>query len=250
MPAQQTEHSPSTQHAHDGLASARRFTELLDQRIGELDDAKAHAPSRLPGWTRGHVITHLARNADGLANLLTWARTGVEHPMYASAADREADIEEGAPRLAKVLHEDFAAASRRLHSAADELPASAWDAVVSNPLGTFPAHVVPWLRLVEVSIHLVDLDVGADFDDVAGLLGARLMPLLDLVLVRYHGRDDVPAVSLEVRLPDGETQRRDFGSSGDSVTVTGDAGAALAWLTGRTAGGDLHGPTPTLPAWL
>ena len=33
------------------------------------------APSALPGWTRAHVLTHLARNADAMVNLLTWART-------------------------------------------------------------------------------------------------------------------------------------------------------------------------------
>ena len=46
-------------------------------------------PSLLPGWSRGHVLTHLARNADGAVNLLTWARTGVETPQYVSQEQRE-----------------------------------------------------------------------------------------------------------------------------------------------------------------
>ena len=44
----------------------------------------------LPGWTVGHVLTHVARNADAYTNLLTWARTGVETPAYASPEAREA----------------------------------------------------------------------------------------------------------------------------------------------------------------
>src|SRR3982751_334442 len=63
-----------------------------------LDGAAVAAPSILPGWTRGHVLSHVARNADSCVNLLTWARTGVETPQYASAAHRAADVAAGAGR--------------------------------------------------------------------------------------------------------------------------------------------------------
>ena len=65
--------------AGDGAAHLRG----LMTRMG--DDAFA-APSGLPGWTRAHVLTHVARNADAMINLLTWARTGVPTPAYASDA--------------------------------------------------------------------------------------------------------------------------------------------------------------------
>ena len=73
-----------------------------------ITDARAREPSLLPGWTRGHLLTHLARNADGLCNLLTWARTGVMTPQYPSAAARDEDIEAGAGRSAAELHADVA----------------------------------------------------------------------------------------------------------------------------------------------
>ena len=60
-----------------------------------LDDARLHEPSRLAGWSRGHVLSHLARNADALVNLLAWARTGVESRMYATAGGREEGINAG-----------------------------------------------------------------------------------------------------------------------------------------------------------
>src|SRR5690349_12024814 len=58
---------------------------LLDTAAA-LDDAAVRAPSLLPGWSRGHVLTHLARNADGGRRLLSWARTGIENVEYASLA--------------------------------------------------------------------------------------------------------------------------------------------------------------------
>jgi fumarylacetoacetase len=39
-----------------------------------------------------HLVAHLALNAGALGNLVAWARTGVESPMYASAEQRAADI--------------------------------------------------------------------------------------------------------------------------------------------------------------
>jgi maleylpyruvate isomerase len=51
--------------------------------------------SALPGWTGGHLIAHVAVNADALGNLVHWAATGEPTPMYSSAADRAAGIEAG-----------------------------------------------------------------------------------------------------------------------------------------------------------
>ena len=80
------------------MASIAAATGRLLTVAGTLTDAEVAEPSLLPGWTRGHVLTHLARNADGLANLLRWAGTGIETPVYASAQARAADIAAGAGR--------------------------------------------------------------------------------------------------------------------------------------------------------
>ena len=93
-------------HTEIALALARLgdSTDRLLATAGALDDAQAAAPSRLPGWTRGHILTHLARNADGFRNLLIWARTGTETPMYPSEESRDRDIEAGARRPAAGTH--------------------------------------------------------------------------------------------------------------------------------------------------
>src|SRR6266545_1394914 len=75
------------EHATRGLTLVREATERLYGEVSKLDDAAVVGLSRLPGWTRAHVVTHLARNADAWVNLQTWARTGIEHPMYTSRAD-------------------------------------------------------------------------------------------------------------------------------------------------------------------
>jgi maleylpyruvate isomerase len=231
------------------LAAVRAVTERLDHAVGDLGDRRIREPSLLPGWSRGHVITHLARNADGFVNLLTWARTGVEHPMYPSTADRDADIEEGAARLAQVVHEDLRAASDRFAAAGERLSDSQWLATVAGRASmVFPAANIPSMRLFELWVHLVDLDIGAGFAEVPaehleGLLGTAVSRLVD--------RPDAPSVHLTVTLPDGEERVWDLvgGAAGSAHEVSGPAPAVLAWLTGRGDGQELAGDVPALPAW-
>ena len=67
-----------------------RGTRLLLDVVDTLDDAALDRPSGLPGWTRRHLLAHVASNAEALGRLLDWARTGVENPMYASPEARDA----------------------------------------------------------------------------------------------------------------------------------------------------------------
>ena len=239
--------------AHDGLAAVRRASVTLHEIVDAMDDMAMHGPSRLPGWTRGHVVSHLARNADGLVNLLSWARTGIEHPMYASGVDREADIEEGAHRLAQVQREDLRAAHQRFLAAADGLTSDDWAAKVTDRRGwAVVASFVPWARLTEIVVHLVDLNAGIDFDRATELVGPQAEPFIDYVVTRYANRTDVPAVRLSVDLPTGGQRIWTLGESSPTHDVHGQVSAMSAWLTGRSDGSDgrLTGDVPRLPAWL
>ena len=123
----------------------------------------------LPGWSRAHLLTHVARNADAMINLLTWARTGVPTPGYASDEQRLADIEAGAGRAPDAIRDDVVASSDRLAQVVAAMPERAWRARVTNRQGTrIPATDVPWVRAREMWIHAVDLDVGASFADLPG----------------------------------------------------------------------------------
>src|SRR4051795_10985654 len=82
--------------------------------VERLTDDDLAAPSALPDWSRAQVVAHLARNADALVNLLAWARTGVETPMYPSREVRNAGIDETAALSPAGLKADYSTACARL----------------------------------------------------------------------------------------------------------------------------------------
>lgn len=211
-----------------------------DELLGaHLADADVEAPSRLPGWTAGHLLTHLARNADALGNLVAWAATGVESPMYPAGQEgRNADIEAGAFRPAPVIRQDVADSSARLRDAMAALPADAWRRTVRTAQGRpVPASLIVWLRNREVWLHTIDLGTGADVTDLPGDL-ARV--LLSDVVESLNAKDDCPALTL-----------RAGGLTYDGAEIAGSPAALAGWLTGRTAGEGLtHSGLPTPPKWL
>lgn len=244
------EQSGAAQRAAGLLGAVDRATEAFYSAVAELDTAAVRGPSLLPGWSRAHVITHVARNADALVNLLTWAKTGVEHQAYTSRSDRDADIQEGSTRTLQLLRADLDSACLRFAAAAESTPASAWEAEVSQPSGgTVLAHQVPWLRLRELLFHLVDLDVGIDFDS---LPDEHVEDLLDGVVGQFAGKPDVPAVRVEVTLPDGRQRVWELNTDGadNAAVVSGEASDVVGWLTGRHDGARLTGDKPKLPSWL
>jgi maleylpyruvate isomerase len=226
--------------AGDGAAHLRG----LMTRMG--DDAFA-APSALPGWSRAHVLTHIARNADGLINLLTWARTGAPTPAYASAEQRDADIATGARRLPSEIREDVLASSDRLAQVVRKMPREAWSARVKDVQGRqLLASDIPWLRAREMWIHAVDLDVGASFADLPAPMLAELMTE---VAAAMGEKDECPGLHLVAPGCTWTTRDRP-----DALTVSGSATELIAWLLGRSRGRLLHcssgGKPPTLPRWL
>src|SRR5271154_5257682 len=136
-------------------------TARLAEASEGLTDEEAAAPSLLPGWTRGHVLTHIARNADALRNLLIWARTGGETPAYATPGTRDADIAAGANRGAAELAAGFRGWGAAFSAEAVSLTEQSWQAIVSLPDGVkFPAELILPRRLVEVELHYTDLGAG------------------------------------------------------------------------------------------
>jgi maleylpyruvate isomerase len=139
--------------------------DLATQRL--LDDARTlteddlRAPSRLPGWTRAHVLAHLARGADAMRNLLGGVRAGEERPAYASLQARADAIEAGAALPAAGLMTDLAESAMALRALARQLPAEAWQVPV-RILGSapFPAAELITRRLAEVELHHCDLATG------------------------------------------------------------------------------------------
>jgi maleylpyruvate isomerase len=218
-------------------------TALLRTSAEQISDQQAREPSLLPGWSRGHLLTHLARNADSLRNLLTWARTGVTTPQYSSPHERSEGIERGAGRPAAELLADLGESAAALDAAAASLPAEAWAAQVA----WHAAWYTLWRRLTEVEIHHVDLDLGyAPADWPQAFATYSLEQYAEL-----FDREDAPAAVL--RTSDAPVVAR-IGPPGNqpATTVTGPVRDLLAWLTGRSAGDGLSaepaGPLPALPS--
>jgi maleylpyruvate isomerase len=126
-----------------------------------LADSDLREPSLLAGWTRAHVLAHLARNADAMRHILIGARSGQHRAGYVSAAAREADIESGARLTAKALTADVADSAMALRTVTRQLPDEAWQFPVRmlDP-DEFPAAELLTRRLVEVELHHADLGAG------------------------------------------------------------------------------------------
>lgn len=150
---------------------ARRWvaegTHLLTGAVDGLDSSAFDGDSQLPGWTRKHLVGHVAANADALGNLISWAETGVEKRMYASPEQRNADIEKAATRPAEELRAWYHRGAAELDEAMDRLTAEQWEReVITAQLVTRKASDVPWMRAREVFVHAVDLGVGITFADL------------------------------------------------------------------------------------
>jgi maleylpyruvate isomerase len=238
----------------DAAAAAHRRMWTSASRMA---DDSCRAPSLLPGWSRGHVLAHWARNADGQTRMLLAAMRGEVAAQYPGGdAQRAADIETGAARPVPLILQDVRAAVDRVEDAWRRMPRAAWSRPTGARIGQRPAWKSVWARWRETEIHHVDLDAGYTHDhwpaEFVRLMLPRVLPTLD------------------TRLPDGVTAQvqladRDWPLAGtaattsdDPVVVRGAASAVLCWLTGRPvpAAADLtasrsgrHCPLPQLRPW-
>jgi maleylpyruvate isomerase len=191
------------------IAGCRASHAVLAARLEGLTDAQAREPSLLPGWSRGHLLTHLARNGDSVVRALDGAARGeVVDPYAGGVAGRAQAIEDGAWRPATALVADVVASSARVEQALTTFPSDAWGNRSRSVQGDeYPASFVAFRRWREVEVHLVDLGLGYTPTDWPQPMVAEW---LGLELARLDERTD--------------------------------PGALLAWIIGR-------GPAPSLTAW-
>jgi maleylpyruvate isomerase len=201
----------ATARAVDGCrdASARLLATLEG-----LDDATARRPSHLPDWTVGHVVTHLARNADSHVRMLEGAMAGRVADQYEGGLDgRAAEIADGAGRPAADLVTDLNRAVDDLDATWGRVPVEVW-ATGHGRMGNgelCPCAELPARRWREVEIHRVDLGLGAE-------------------------PADWPDAYVELELPKALAQLPERLSPADRARL-------LAWLVGRVKG------PPGLPPW-
>ncbi len=235
---------------HD-LVLVRESADQLVHDATLLDADALAGPSLLPGWSRANVVSHLIGNAEGLTNLLEWARTGVTTPQYADIEAREATIQAGVGQSADLLAGRLRETIDRFLAVADTLPDEQWAAAVRlGPAAQgreIAARELPWRRLVEQEVHNVDL---AGAYTPAHWSPEFVHRLLAETAQRYLPRESVPAMDLAALDGDWAAQS---GDPDQRVRIEGPSPALLAWVIGRSSGEGLHvqpPPLPELPPWF
>ena len=217
------------------IAAVRhRKMEATQHLLGDtirLSDAEWQSPSLLPGWTRAHVATHIARNANGLARAARGVINGAPQPMYESETERQREIERGSERTGLELQIDLDTSAGELNEMIDDMLALTEDRLAEpvelRPNFSIPATLLPTARLAEVVLHRVDLGTGFTIDDVDEDIAGWL---LDWVLLRLSTRIDIP----RLRLVSSSGRVADTGTFGEVVEVSGDDRHLVGWLTGRS----------------
>lgn len=262
----------STTSGSASLASTRDWvrtgTTLLEGLLPEAQPAWLQGKSRLEGWSRAHVLAHLARNADALCNLLTWAKTGVPTQMYNDLQARGSDIERSAAVPPQTLLDDFKDSARRLMGQINGLSQQDWSHPVESALGrSILASEVPWLRSREIWLHAVDLDLGMDLEDLPPTLTSAL---ISDIVQNLSSKLGCPSALLcaggstwtlgpEAHSSDSAfVHNRSSGvhddhiwSDDQTLVISGEPAALLGWLSGRVIDPNPSGtPVPAIPRWI
>lgn len=219
-----------------------------DQRLVRAVDAlsaeELAAPSLLPGWTRAHVVAHLALNGEALERVLLGQRHGAPVPMYDSPEARDRDIDHLALADPTVLREHLLAAVTCFDLAMAAMTEEDAAASFERTPGGQAIRVgnAPLMRLREVEIHHADL--GADYspldwpDAFCAMLIESMTTFHDTAPFRVLARDLARTWQL--------------GTGEGGPLVAGDAAAIGWWLTGRGRGEGLDcdaGDLPEVGAW-
>ncbi|MEO6142757.1 MAG: maleylpyruvate isomerase family mycothiol-dependent enzyme [Dermatophilaceae bacterium] len=232
--------SPS--HLSDNLVLLAHETSALMRTAATLDDETIRVASLCEGWTRAHVLSHIARNADALGNLVGWAVTGIPRAMYSSPDARDADITAGSTRGAKEILTDLEDSAVRFASLASGLDDASIRVEVEMRAGRkVLGGQLPTLRLMEVVFHHVDLSAGYTFAEADPGFVQRA---ISIAVERFQASAQAPPIRL----------RSDEGGSwsiGEGAPeVTGSNAALLLWLArGQESGVTSEAPLPALPSW-
>ena len=117
----------------------------LRTAVAQLSDDDCRRPSLLPGWSVGHLLTHLARNADSVVRRLEGARRDEIVDQYpGGATERSAEIEAGAGRPAAEIRQDVEVTCEAVDAALVFFPTDHWDRLCRTfagdevPVGSLP----------------------------------------------------------------------------------------------------------------
>lgn len=197
-----------------------------------LSPAALAVPTALPGWTRGHVIAHVADGGRAFAELTEAALRGEIVSLFPGGADeRNARIDRlaTAADLMARLEDGIARLEAAWARAGDE----DWRRPVRFRNGDLAGTV--FARWRETWIHLADCAVGVTAADWPEPLAAHA---IDFLLSRVP-----PGIALVAT----DTGQR-WGPA-DGERVSGEVRDLAAWVAGREPAGAPAGPQVELGPW-
>jgi len=213
---------------------------LLGDTIAITDEAW-QMPSRLPGWTRAHVATHIARQADGMTRVLGQIKNNQPTSLYDSEETLNDAIERGSERSAMDLQVDLDSSAGRLHEASSRLKRLPPSRPISlTPNLTVPLGDLPIVRLNHLVLHHIDLDIGFTYEAIEATVASWL---LAYNAARIGRNPAYPSI----RLTGDSGVTAVIGRGGRPRVVNGADNLLLGWLTGRLTPEQVDPRLPTLP---
>jgi len=204
---------------------------LLGDTIA-ITDEQWNMPCLLPGWTRAHVATHIARNADAFVRVMDQLRHGHPTSMYDSDDTRNEAIERGSERSALDLQVDLDSSAGHLHANLAELMTMPPDKLVRlSPTLTVRLDRLPIARLNELVLHHIDLDIGYTYKQIDPKVAAWLLAFNAQRIGRTSAHQ-------AIRIASDSGVTAVIGGSGKATVVRGADNYLLAWITGRLPAGE------------
>jgi maleylpyruvate isomerase len=225
------------------LAALAQSADRFLGAVRTLADDDVRRASALPGWTRAHLLTHVAQGAESRTGLLRAARSGLIGEQYPSEQARADAIEAGARRPAAVIRADVDRAVEECLTAMRQHPAGLWDApAIWLRGGRRPVRGAVASLRSELEFHHVDLAAGYAPDDWPAEFVATELPRVTALMSH---RGDAPSMTLIAAAAAAASVR--IGTV-PPVEVTGSPATVLAWLSGRGAGSGLDTGAAGLPS--
>ncbi|MEY3575154.1 MAG: hypothetical protein RLZZ88_297 [Actinomycetota bacterium] len=218
-------------------ASHQRLLATLDRGLelattspagaGALSDAACREPSLLAGWSRGHLLSHIARNAESHVRMFQAATRGEVSEQYPGGKPtRNREIDEGSTKSAEQLVVDVRTSIYLLEAAWAAATETTWlgHGIKSHSDNAHvPIHELVLMRWCETEVHHADLDLGFTWRDWNPLF---VRYDLDRRLMAWRARKPM---GLTV-LPDAITQL--------------EPNLRLAWFYGRHTVAGVPAPDP------
>jgi len=200
-----------------------RAADAFASKISPLTDDDVRAATELPGWTRGHLLAHVAHVSNAVARQVEYALRGELIEFYdGGQGGRTQAIEMAAGKSAEEHRAAISAGFTRALTVLDGLSEEQWQLPISYRNGVVMDGALAYWR--ELVIHLADLQIGRGPETWSKEF---CLYLIDFLSVR------VPA-GIRLKLLPLALPPMTVGEGENAVSVSGMLTDITAWLAGRT----------------